>query len=156
MTHFYQPRTHRRAARLRAAGYSLLELVLAIALVAGTLAPSLALVRDGMELSRTTDEKALLTNYAVGKVEEQLALVAASWNPGAEAGDFAADGFANIRYVVSRSDNPADGGLTNALMHIQITTYLDEDSDNVLDAEEQRCEFRTKIGKFASYEAKAS
>lgn len=138
------------------AGYSLLELVLAVALVAGTLVPSLALVRDGMELSSTTDEKALLTNYAVGKIEQHLALVAASWTTGTATGDFATDGLAEIRFIVTRSDDPSDGGVSGALMHIQVTTYLDEDGDDALDVSEPRCDFRTKIGKLASYEAKAT
>lgn len=129
---------------------------MAIALVAGTLAPALALVRDGLALSETTDQKALLTNYAVCKVEEHLALVAASWTSGTANGDFAADGFSNIRFTVTQSDSVADGGIVGQLMHVQVTTYIDSDGDDALDATESRCDFRTKIGKFASYETKAS
>ncbi len=129
---------------------------MAVTLVAGTLVPALALIRDGLDLSQTTDEKALLTNYAVCKVEEHLALVAASWTSGTATGDFATDGFSNLRYLVTQSDAVADGGIVDALMHVQVTTYVDENNNDALDSTEPQCHFRTKIGKFASYEAIAS
>lgn len=138
------------------AAYSLLELVFAIALVSGTLVPALALIRDSMELSETTDQHALLTNYAICKLEEQLAIAAAAWTSGVAEGDFAADGHSSIRFIVTRSDAVADGGLVGQLMHLEATCYVDEDSDDALDATEPQCHYRTKIGKFASYEAIAS
>lgn len=143
----------------RRAGYSLLELVLAVALVAGTLAPAMALLRDGMELSRTTDERQLLTNYAVQKLEERLSIVAAGWTSpvsGSASGDLAAEGFSSIRYTVTWSDAVASGGLLDQLIRVDSTTYLDADGDDAMDADEPRCVFRTKIAKFPSYEAAAS
>ncbi|QDU57124.1 hypothetical protein [Aeoliella mucimassa] len=123
----------------------------AVALVGG-----LELLRDGMIASRTIDQRQLMTNYAVSKLEEQLALVAATWTSGSASGDFAADGHADIRYSVNRSDAEANGGLVDRLMHIQVTTYLDEDSDDTLDSSEKNCTFRTKVGKFALYESLAT
>ncbi|MEM1303518.1 MAG: hypothetical protein AAGG46_01390, partial [Planctomycetota bacterium] len=70
--------------------------------------------------------------------------------------DLAADGFASIRYSVTSSDEAASGGLTDQLMHIQVTTYLDEDGDDALDASEPTCTFRTKIAKLTTYEQKAT
>jgi len=136
--------------------YSLLELVLAVALVGGTLVPALALMRDSMTLSRTTDQRALLANYAIDKLEERTADVAMNWpGNGSNEGDLAADGHASVRYLVEWSDDPASGGIDQQLMHIEVTTYLDQDGDDALGAGEPRCYFRTKIGKFATYEAKA-
>ncbi|MEM8864810.1 MAG: hypothetical protein AAGF31_04620 [Planctomycetota bacterium] len=136
--------------------YSLLELVLAIALVGGTLAPAMSLIRSGLELSETTDQKALLANYAVSKIEEHLAIVAATWTSGTASGNFATDGFSSLRYEVTRSDAVADGGIVDELMHVQVTTFFDVDGDTLLDADEPQCHYRTKIGKFASYESIAS
>ncbi|MCA9240003.1 MAG: hypothetical protein KDA37_07380 [Planctomycetales bacterium] len=132
-------------------GYSLLELVLAVALAAGTLTPALVIMRDGMEISRETDYRLLLTNYAVQKLEERMAVVAASWVEGTATGDLSADGFSSIRYAVTSSDEVVDGGIVNFLMSIEVTTYVDEDSDDSLDAEEPRCTFRTKIANLSSY-----
>lgn len=146
---------HRRTPN-PSAGYSLLELVLAVALVAGTLVPALALVRDGLAASETTDQRALMANYAVSKLEEQLALVAAGWTTGSVSGDLSADGHGELRYTITRSDASADGGIEDELMHIRVTTYIDEDGDDALDADEPQCQYRTKIGKFASYESIAS
>lgn len=139
--------------------YSLLELVLAVALVGGTLVPALALMRDGMELSRTTDQRLLLSNYAVQKLEERLALVAAGWTTPVDdstTGDLAADGFSSIRYIVTWSDLAANGGLPDQLMHITVTAYLDEDGDDTFDASEPSSVFRTKIAKLATYVDKAT
>lgn len=145
-----QPATH------PSAGYSLIELMFAVALVAGTLVPALALIRDGMEASDNTDKHRLLANYAVSKLEEHLAITAAAWTLGTDSGDFSADGFADIRYGVTTSDLPANGGIEDALMHVQVTTYFDSNGDDAYTAGELRCDYRTKIGKFASYEAHAS
>lgn len=149
----------RRASRHRnanAAGYSLLELVMAVALVGGTLVPALELVRDATELSLETDERMLLTNYAVSTLEQQIALVAATWASGDASGDFAADGHANLRWQATRSDASADGGIVGSLMHVQVTTYIDSNADDVFDATELHCDMRTKIGKIATYEAIAT
>ena len=113
---------------------------------------ALALLRDGMAASKTIDDRQLLTNYAVSLLEEQLALVAGNWTSGAVTGDFATDGHGDIRYTAIRSDAVVDGGMVDQLMHIQVTTYVDADGDDALDASEKQCSFRTKVGKFATYE----
>lgn len=142
------PSRHRRKA---ASGYSLLELMLATALVAGTLTPALALLRDGMDLSRSTDQQMLLTNYAIQKLEERMAVVAADWTANTIVGDLSSDGHDTIRYVVTSSDEVADGGIVDSLMNIEITTYVDTDGDDSHDSGELSCVFRTKIANLNTY-----
>ena len=77
---------------------------------------------------------------------------AATWTDGTVTGDFAADGHANIRFTVTRSDEPASGGITNRLMNVSVTTYSDDDGDDALDAAEMRTILTTKIGKLVTYE----
>lgn len=139
------------SSRTGRGGYSLLELVLAIALVAGTLTPALALMRDGMSVSRLTDQQLLLTNYAIQKLEERMAVVAANWTEGTATGDLSANGFASVRYSVTSSDAVLDGGIVDSLMNIQVTTYWDEDGDDAQDAGELSCTFRTKVANLNSY-----
>jgi hypothetical protein len=136
--------------------YSLLEVVLAAGICATALVPALALMRDAMVLGENIDTRHLLLVYGVSKMEEQLAIVAASWPTGTASGDFAADGHPNIRYNVERSDSPADGGIGGRLMSVTATTYSDDDGDDSLDANEMRSSLTTKIGKFASYENEAA
>ena len=143
--------TNRNGSRGKRA-FSLLEVVMASALCSIALVGGLALLRDGLQASRTIDQRQLMTNYAVSLLEQQLAIVAASWTSGSSSGDFAADGNANIRYTLTRSDAEADGGLVDQLMHIQVMTYVDEDGDDTFDADEKSCTFRTKVGKFSLYE----
>ena len=65
-------------ARVRSA-YSLLEVVLASAICATALVPALAVLRDGMTLADIIDTRHLLLTYGVSKMEEQLAIVGATW-----------------------------------------------------------------------------
>ena len=136
--------------------YSLLEVMLAAGICATALVPALALLRDGMTLAENIDTRQLLLVYGVSKMEEQLAIVAASWTTGTTSGDYAADGHSNVRYSVARSDDPASGGIAGRLMSITVTTYSDDDGDDTMDANEMRTTLTTKIGQLVSYENKAS
>ena len=138
------------------AAYSLLEVVLASAICASALVPGLALLRDGVTLAEDISDRHQLLLYGVSKMEEHTAIVAASWADGTVSGDFAADGHANMRYVVVRSDAPASGGIDERLMTISVTAYRDDDGDDALDADEMRTVLTTKISKLTSYESKAS
>lgn len=129
---------------------------MACTLSAIALVGALAMLRDAAIASQTIDDRGRITNYAVSKLEEQLALVAANWSVGTSAGDFAEDGHPDVRFVATRSDAAGDGGIDDRLMHVQVTTFLDADGDDVLDAEEKQCRFRTKVGKFTNYEALAN
>jgi len=137
-------------------GYSLLEVVMASTICATALVPALAMLRDGMSLAELIDTRHLLLSYGVSKMEEQLAIVAATWTQGSANGDFAADGHANIRFTVTRSDAPASGGIVSRLMNVSVTTYSDDDGDDAMDAAEMRTTLTTKIAKAVSYENKAS
>jgi prepilin-type N-terminal cleavage/methylation domain-containing protein len=144
-----RPSCRRRGAPRR--GFSLLEMLAATALVAGTLSPALAVMRDAMAISREGVERGLVANYATSVLENQSALVGQTWSTGTVTGNFAADGYATIKYTATKSDAPANGGLTNRLMHIQVTAYADQDGDSVADAYEVKFTVRTKIARLTSY-----
>ena len=141
----------RRRCRIAPAGFSLLEMLAATALVAGTLAPALAVMRDAMAVSREAVQRQLVANYAVQVVESQSALVMQNWSNGTVTGNFSADGYSTIKYSAVKSDAPASGGLTNRLMHIQVTVYEDKDADSVADSNEVKVSLRTKVAKLTSY-----
>ncbi|MCI0492520.1 MAG: hypothetical protein L0Z07_06265 [Planctomycetes bacterium] len=149
-------RRHSSSHSCRSAAYSLLEVVLASAICATAIVPALALVRDGVDLADNIDARHQLLLYGVCKMEEQTAVVAAGWVEGTIAGDFAAEGNPRIRFIVSRSDDSASGGIDQRLMGITVTTYRDDDGDGSLDAGELSTILKTKISKLASYEDKAS
>lgn len=154
------PRTRRcRSARLRArnrCAYSLLEVVLASAICASALVPALAFMRDGIALSDIIDTKHLLLTCGVSKMEEQIAVVGATWPSGTITGNFAADGQAGIRFSVTRSDAVASGGLVNQLMVVTVTAYSDDNGNSAMDASEARLVLTTKVAKLVSYANKAS
>ena len=133
-------------------GFSLLEMVFATALMAGTLVPALAVMRDSLAVSRETATRALLTNYGVQKVENYTAVSIATWNVATTTENFAGDGYSNIVSIVDTSDDPSDGGLTNRLMVIDVTVFQDLNSNSTLDSGELSVSLRTKVAKLNSYE----
>jgi hypothetical protein len=137
-------------------GYSLLEVVLAASICATALVPALAFLRDSVRLGEIIDKRHLMTIYGVSKMEEQMSVVAATWATATVTGDFAADGHVDIRFTVTRSDSPASGGITGRLMVVSVTTYSDDDGDDVLDATEMQTTLTTKIAKLPTYENKAN
>lgn len=137
------------------AGYSLIEVVAAIALMSATLVPAMQLVRRGMEVGEETDRRSLLAAYGVSQLEQQEAAVATSWSTGTLSSDYAADGHPDIRFDTVTSDDPLSGGVIDVLMDLRTTVYYDANGNNALDSDELRTEYRTKVGRFATYEAMA-
>jgi hypothetical protein len=127
-------------------------MIAATALVAGTLAPALAVMRDAMALSRESSRRNLLANYAVEALEYAQGVTMQNWAAGTTTGDFAGDGWPNIRYSVTRSDSPASGGLTNRLMHVQVLIYDDANGNAARDANEIAVQMRTKVSKLLTYQ----
>jgi hypothetical protein len=150
----YKPRrcTFRRSPRTPRLGFSLVEMIAATALTAGTLAPALLVMRDAMAVSREGVKRNLLANYAVKVLEEQSALVMQNWTSATSSGNFASDGNATMKWIAVKSDAPASGGLTNRLMHIQVTTYEDLNGNSAADAAELKVNFRTKVAKLLTYQ----
>ncbi len=133
-------------------GFSLLEMLAAAALVTGTVVPALAVIRDSMAKSRDLHQQQLLGNYAVRILEEQTAYAATNWTNETITGSFSADGHGSIRYTLTKSDAPADGGLVSQLMNIVVTVYDDADGDSTLDVSEIQETYRTKVAKLNTYE----
>src|SRR4051794_7518504 len=144
-----------RAKNARAA-YSMIEVVLASSICITAIVPALSMLRNGIALADIIDTRHLLLNYAVSKMEEQLAIVGATWSTGTLTGNFASDGQATIRYSVTRSDAVVDGGVVGKLMTVTVTTYSDDNGNSTMDAVEARTTMTTKVAKLVSYVTKSS
>lgn len=138
--------------RIERKAYSLLEMIFATALMAGTLVPALAVMRDSLTVSRETETRALLANYAVQKVEQHASLAIAAWNTGTTTEDFAAEGRADIVSTAVVSDDPSDGGIVNSLMSIDVAVFEDLNTNSALDVGEMSISMRTKVAKLHTYE----
>jgi type II secretory pathway pseudopilin PulG len=138
--------------RRKSPGFSLLEMVFATGLIAGTLVPALSVMRDAMAISRETTNRSLMANYAVQKLEEQIALGMDAWTNDTDVNNLAGEGHPEIAYSTLRSDNPADGGIVDSLMHLEVTLFEDLDGDLTADADELTLTMRTKIAKLTTYE----
>ena len=137
-------------------GYSMLEVVLASSICLTALVPALAMLRDGIALGDIIDTRHLLLTYSVSKMEDQLAVVGATWPTGTVTGNFASDGQSSIRYSVTRSDAVIDGGIVGKLMVVTVTTYSDDNGNSTMDSSEARTTMTTKVAKLVSYVTKAS
>lgn len=142
--------------RIDRSGYSLVEVVASIALMAATLVPAMELVRDSMVVSEETDRRQLLSLYGVSQVEQQLAAAAMDWATGSYSGDYAADGNGAIRYDTTCSDDPVNGGIVGVLMDIRTTVYYDDNGDDALTAGELQSSYRTKVARYDTYSAGGS
>src|ERR1043165_8967947 len=148
------PRRANRKATARR-GYSMLEVGLASAICITAIVPALSMLRDGIALGDIIDTRHLLLTYGVSKMEEQLAIVGATWATGTTTGNFASDGQSSIRFSVTRSDAVVDGGAVGKLMVVTVTTYSDDNGNNAMDTSEARTTLTTKIAKLTSYVTKA-
>lgn len=144
-----------RGSIRRRRAYSLVEVVASIALMAATLVPAIELVRESMAQGEQDDRRQLLALYAVSQLEQQFGAAEMTWATGSYTGDYAGDGQAAIRFDTVCSDDPLNGGITGILMDIRTTVYFDDNGDDALTAGELQCSYRTKIGRFATYEAMA-
>lgn len=133
-------------------GHSLLEIVLASALMAITLVPALRLMRDAFGISRQIETCELLTTLSTSKLEEHLALSSSNWESGDYVGDFSAEGYPSLRFHVHRSDSDADGGIADQLMAVTSTAWEDLDGGGSLDADELAVTLSSKVARLTSYQ----
>ncbi|HZZ73523.1 MAG TPA: hypothetical protein VFE24_14820 [Pirellulales bacterium] len=135
---------------------SLLEVVAATCLLATAIYPALQFVRDGLAISRDNETRAAVSNFCVSKLEEHLALAAANWTNGTYTGNFASEGYASLRYSVTRSDAVAAGGVVGSLMAITVTVWNDANANSLCDTGETQVTMASKISKMAVYQALGS
>jgi len=137
-------------------GFSLLEMVMAAALMTSILAPALSVMRDAMAKSRDMNHRNVLSIHAGLYMELFAGIAANNWplasNTNSSFSLAAPDGYGNIRLTISLSDDPANGGLTNQLSHLRVTAYDDVNGNSTQDANEAQVSYRTKIAKLNSYE----
>ena len=138
-----------RDARRRAT--SLLELTVAVGLLALTLVPALRLMRDAVGWGESVDNRELIATLCVSKLEEQLASVAGNWANSTASGSFSSEGFSAIRYDVTASDAVSDGGLVDQLMTVTVTVWHDADGDTTLDSGESYTTMASKVANMAAY-----
>lgn len=149
----YQLRPHDRSTRR---GQTLIELVAASTMMAIAIVPGLKLMRDGMRVSRELEVAGVMTSLCVSKLEEHLAVSAATWEMTTSTGAFSSEGYPQVRFSVVRSDDSADGGITDELMAVTTTVWNDLDSDTTLDSNEPSVVLASKVAQVTSYVDEAS
>ena len=137
-------------------GQTMLELIAATTIITIALVPALRLTRDSIarcdELKNAEMRLALCTS----KLEEEMARTAATWDLTSTSGNFAAIGHSQLRFITTKSDAVADGGIPDALTAISVVVWHDQDAGNDLDPDENRTTLATKLAKLISYEYEAT
>jgi Tfp pilus assembly protein PilX len=144
--------TSRHRSLKRSRGQSFVEVLAASTVLATCLVPALRMMRDGIRISRQTETSHLLVLLATSTLEERIVRVAAKWERGTWNGDFRNDGYPEIRFTVSASDQSSDGGMPGALMALTTTVWHDRNGNAVPDAGETKVTLATKVGKSESYQ----
>jgi len=139
------------AATTARPGHTLLELVMAAALMALALVPALGLMQDALDINEEIMSQQMINTLCISKLEEQLALAAASFTEATASGSFSGDGYSSLRYTTSRSTDEVDGGVPDELMVVSATVWEDADADTVLDSDEPQATFSSKVAKMALY-----
>lgn len=137
-------------------GQTLLELVGATTIIALALVPALRLMRDSVRVVGELGTSNVLATLCVSKLEEHMQRTAADWSTAATSGDFAAEGYAGLRFSVVRSDAVADGGVPGSLMSVLVTAWEDRNANGTLDGGEPRVAFATKLARIVAYHHEAS
>jgi len=138
--------------RAKRRGTSLLETVLACALLSAVLVPAMELMESGLVVSREVDTRNMLTTLCIAKLEEELAKTAASFTEASSSGTFA-PAQSDLRYQVVRSFEADDADVSDTLMVLTATVWSDEDGDGSLDGDEPSCLMNTKVAKMTLYQS---
>ena len=149
MMHRPLPRAYHRRA------YTLIELVMAASLTALAIVPALSLMRDSIEQGTSIDTQNMIATLCMSKLEEHLALAAATFTETNTTGDFSREGYGRLKYTVNSSTAAKAGGIPDQLMAISVTVWSDADNDTQQDIDESSLTLATKLAKMVRYEGVA-
>lgn len=141
--------TNRMSVRRR--GHTLLELIAASTIISIAITSTLSLMVDSLEVSRDLEQRNLVTTLAVSKLEEHASLVTSSFTEGTFSGNFSAEGQPSIRFNVTRSTDPAVGGVLSELMVVSVYVWQDADGNGARNGSEPNVSLTTKIANLTAW-----
>lgn len=130
-----KPARHIRGGCSRA-GFSLLEVVMAMVVAGMILVPTAAMMSQALKGEATRSKRAELLLLARSKQAEYCHLARINFQNRTASGDFASRGHADIAYRLNCSDSVGQGGIPGRLQSIQVIAWYDEDADHTLDDSE--------------------
>lgn len=142
--------------RRRRRGQTMIELLAATTIITIALVPALRLTRDSITHSEELENAEMRLALCTSKLEEEMARTAATWDLSTQIGDFSSIGRSELRFIVTKSDALANGGIPDALATIDAVVWHDEDLGDDLDPSESQVRLTTKMAKLISYEYEAT
>lgn len=131
----------------RHSGFTFVELIAAIALLAITIVPATQYFANSMKLRRELERDRAMVVLATQLAEAQMGAVYGSFTTADIVDTFASQGLSDVAYRISRSDSASYGGIPDTLMAIRVRVWTDDDGDLVLDANEAKVELYTKMAR---------
>lgn len=138
--------------RSRNSGYSLLEVVVATLLMGLVIVPAMNFMTSAIRAGHELDLWNQMNVLAVGKLEEQLAIAATTFEEASSSGAFSGTGLGGVRYTVSRTTSPAAGGISDKLMVVEVRVWHDDNGNSVLDVDEADVVYATKLAHMEAYQ----
>ncbi len=129
------------------AGFSLLEVVLAMVVAGMILVPTAAMMSQALKGEATRIKRAELLLLARSKQAEYCHLARVNFQNRTDSGDFASRGHADIAYTLNCSDSISQGGIPGRLQSLQVLAWYDEDADRALDDSETSVALWTCIAR---------
>jgi prepilin-type N-terminal cleavage/methylation domain-containing protein len=128
-------------------GFSFVELIAAISIMAITIVPATQYLAESMILRRRLERDGILVTLAIKTIEEQMAVINGGFTTAQTTGTFAAQGFPELGYEIVRTDAVAQGGIPDLLMAVMVRVWSDDDGDVVIDTGESVVELNTKMAR---------
>lgn len=128
-------------------GFTFIELIGAIAVLAIAVVPATKYLTDSMTLRRRLEWDQILVRLAVQTIEEQMSVINAGFTTASQNGTFSAQGHPGVAFQVIRTDSASAGGVPDLLMAISVRVWLDANSNGSLDSAERVVELNTKMAR---------
>jgi Tfp pilus assembly protein PilV len=144
---FEDKQLSRRFKSTRRRGTSLLEVMIATVCASMLLVPTATMLGEAGRWSDRMEQQSELVSLANGCIAEVEFQLASNFQRGQLQNTFASQGFPNSRYTTTYSDRVADGGIPNRFMVIQVTTWVDQNRNAILDTGEPRHQLVTGVAR---------
>ena len=128
-------------------GFTFVELIAAIAVLAITIVPATQYMADSMTLRRRLERERVMVILAIQQIEQQMAVINGGFTTAQETGRFTPQGHPKIAYERIRTDATTQGGIPGLLMGITVRVWSDGNGNLVRDAGEPMVELHTKMAR---------
>ncbi len=128
-------------------GFSLLEVIAGLAVIALILVPTTSLMQDVLQGEAVQRNRGELMHLALGKQNEFCHALRVQFRESRQSGDFSRQGYPELKYQVNCSEDSASGGIPNRLMAVQTIAWHDRNGNRSPDTDETTVDLWTSVAR---------